>query len=75
MFNAFAMFESPMQWAIVGLIVVLLFGGSKIPEMMKGLGTGMKEFKKGLRDDDETTEKKDGSEKKEISSVDTTKKD
>ena len=75
MFDALAMFESPMQWAIVGLIVVLLFGGSKIPEMMKGLGTGMKEFKKGLRDDDEITEKKDGAEKKEISSADTTKKD
>ncbi len=40
---------------IVLLIVLVLFGGSKIPEMMRGLGQGMKEFKKATRDDDEPT--------------------
>lgn len=40
---------------IVLLIVLVLFGGSKIPEMMRGLGQGMKEFKKATRDEDETT--------------------
>ncbi len=40
---------------IVLLIVLVLFGGSKIPEMMRGLGQGMKEFKKATRDEDDTT--------------------
>ena len=35
---------------IVG-IVILLFGGKKIPELMKGLGSGIKEFKKAAKDD------------------------
>jgi sec-independent protein translocase protein TatA len=35
---------------IIGLIVVLLFGGKKIPELMKGLGKGVKNFKDGLKD-------------------------
>ena len=40
-------------WQIVAIIVValLLFGGKKIPELMKGLGQGMKEFKKATKDD------------------------
>ena len=36
---------------IIVLIVVLLFGGRKIPELMKGIGQGMKEFKKATKDD------------------------
>jgi sec-independent protein translocase protein TatA len=39
---------------VILVIVLVLFGSSKIPEMMKGLGRGIKEFKKGMRDDDET---------------------
>ena len=35
----------PMQVILIIAIVVLLFGGKKIPELMKGLGTGIKEFK------------------------------
>jgi sec-independent protein translocase protein TatA len=38
---------------LILLVVVLLFGGRKIPEMMKGLGQGMKEFKKASMGDDE----------------------
>lgn len=34
-------------------IVLLLFGGAKLPQMMKGLGQGMREFKKATHDDDE----------------------
>jgi sec-independent protein translocase protein TatA len=37
------------------LLVLLLFGGAKIPQMMRGLGEGMREFKKSTRDDDDTT--------------------
>jgi len=49
----------PGHWEIVIVVVavLVLFGGKKIPEMMKGIGTGVKEFKKGIREDEE--EKKD----------------
>lgn len=33
------------EWVLIVLAVVLLFGGKKIPELMRGLGKGMKEFK------------------------------
>ena len=53
MFDSIALFTSPTEWMVVGVIVLLLFGGSKIPEMMRGLGSGVKEFKKGIKEDDE----------------------
>lgn len=60
MHSQLALFESPTQWIIVLAIVLLLFGGSRIPEMMRGLGSGMKEFKKGLKEDEEDeADKKD----------------
>lgn len=37
---------------IVALILLLLFGGKKIPELMKGLGSGIKEFKDAVKEDD-----------------------
>jgi len=37
---------------IILIIVILLFGGRKIPELMKGIGQGMKEFKKASREGD-----------------------
>lgn len=43
------------KFVIVLLIVLVLFGGTKIPEMMRGLGQGMKEFKKATRDEDDVT--------------------
>ena len=36
---------------IVLLVVLLLFGGKKIPELMKGIGQGISNFKKGIKDD------------------------
>ena len=48
----------PWQIAIIALAILLLFGGKRIPELMKGLGSGIKEFKKGLKDEDETKKKK-----------------
>jgi len=51
-------FSSPMHLILILLIVVLLFGGRKIPELMKGLGQGIREFKKA-------SELKDEPEKKE----------
>jgi sec-independent protein translocase protein TatA len=44
---------------LILLVVVLLFGGRKIPELMKGLGQGMKEFKKASTMDEENKEKSD----------------
>jgi len=40
----------PWQIALIVLAVLLMFGGKKIPELMKGLGKGMKEFKKAKDD-------------------------
>ena len=39
---------------LILLVIVLLFGGRKIPELMKGIGQGMKEFKKASRLEDES---------------------
>ncbi|MCL5284003.1 MAG: twin-arginine translocase TatA/TatE family subunit [Armatimonadetes bacterium] len=57
MFNALAMFDSPTQWIIVVAILLLLFGGSRIPELMKGLGEGMREFKKSMNEEPKSEEK------------------
>jgi|TARA_R110002012_G_scaffold6531_1_gene30674 sec-independent protein translocase protein TatA len=50
----------PWQIGLIVLVVLLLFGGKKIPEMMRGLGGGIKEFKKASKDeeDDMIEEKK-----------------
>ena len=48
----------PMQIILVLAIILLLFGGKKIPELMKGLGSGVKEFKNAAKDD-QTADKKD----------------
>ena len=37
---------------VIALIVLLLFGGKKIPELMKGLGKGVKSFKDGMKDEE-----------------------
>ncbi len=49
----------PFEIILIVLVVVLLFGGRKIPELMRGLGQGMKEFKKAsnVDSDDEKTNK------------------
>ena len=44
----------PWQVVLIVAVALLLFGGKKIPELMKGLGQGMKEFKKATKDDDGT---------------------
>ena len=48
----------PMQIVLVVLAILLLFGGKKIPELMKGIGGGIKEFKKASKDDEEANEEK-----------------
>ena len=48
----------PWQIAIVVMVVLLLFGGKKIPELMRGLGSGIKEFKDASKEDDKKIEDK-----------------
>jgi sec-independent protein translocase protein TatA len=43
------------ELVIVLVIVLVLFGGAKLPQMMKGLGEGMKEFRNATRDEDDAT--------------------
>ncbi|MFW5751807.1 MAG: twin-arginine translocase TatA/TatE family subunit [bacterium] len=49
----------PGQIILIIVIVLLLFGGRKIPELMKGLGQGMKEFKKATKEEDGDEGKKE----------------
>ena len=41
---------SGSEWVIIALLILLLFGGKKIPELMKGLGKGEKSFKDGVNE-------------------------
>jgi len=41
----------PTQVILIVLVILLLFGGRKIPELMRGLGRGVKEFKDATQDD------------------------
>ncbi|MBQ4224398.1 MAG: twin-arginine translocase TatA/TatE family subunit [Prevotella sp.] len=52
---------------LIALVVLLLFGGKKIPELMKGLGKGVKSFKEGMKslEDDEENGKNTDEAKKE----------
>ncbi|MBN9285368.1 MULTISPECIES: twin-arginine translocase TatA/TatE family subunit [Flavobacterium] len=44
---------------LIVVVIVLLFGGKKIPELMKGLGSGIKEFKNAAKDDQPSNTKKE----------------
>lgn len=54
----------PWQIVLIALAIILLFGGKKIPELMRGIGKGVREFKDGInpdeskKNDDDTVEKK-----------------
>ncbi len=50
----------PMHLLVIGLIVIVLFGGKKLPELGKGLGEGLRGFKYGLKgiEEDDSEEKK-----------------
>ena len=54
----------PSEYLLIAIIIIILFGGKKIPELMGGIGKGIKEFKKATSDDDsesstEKTEQKE----------------
>lgn len=54
---------SPMSWLLIFGALLLLFGGKKLPELMKGLGTGIKEFKDATKEEKEEKEEITSSEK------------
>lgn len=55
----FCGFLGGYEWILIILAIVLLFGGRKIPELMKGLGQGMKEFKKARNENEQDKDKSD----------------
>jgi sec-independent protein translocase protein TatA len=57
--NAFILLGivGPTEIILIIVIVLLLFGGKKIPELMKGIGQGAREFKKGLSGESESEQK------------------
>ncbi|WP_417884623.1 twin-arginine translocase TatA/TatE family subunit [Zunongwangia sp.] len=54
------------QIILIVIVVLLIFGGRKIPELMRGLGSGIKEFKDASKEDDDTTSSSSSQEPKEV---------
>lgn len=61
--NIFLGMIGPWQVVVIVVLILLLFGGKKIPELMRGLGNGIKEFKDATKND-ESDEKGSSVEKK-----------
>lgn len=55
----FGFLPSGSEWIIIALVILLLFGGKKIPELMRGLGKGVKSFKDGVNEAKEEINKVD----------------
>ena len=55
----YPLFIGTWEIVIIALIVLLLLGGKKIPERMKGLGKGVKNFKDGMKEEDEPDKEKE----------------
>ncbi|GAB5565114.1 MAG: twin-arginine translocase TatA/TatE family subunit [Winogradskyella sp.] len=49
----------PMQITLIVVVVLLIFGGKKIPELMRGLGSGIKEFKDASKEDTKDLKEKE----------------
>lgn len=52
------------EWIIILVVILLLFGGKKIPELMRSIGKGIKSFKSGLNETADTTDDKKESDNK-----------
>ena len=59
---------NPVVWIVIGVLVLLLFGGQRIPEMMRSLGLGMRELKKSMSepDDDELRRDREAQQRAEV---------
>ena len=53
----------PMEIGLIALVVLLLFGGAQLPKLMRGMGSGINEFKKGLKEGDRADEEDEDEEK------------
>ena len=53
MLNMVLLFIGTTELIVIGGIALLIFGGKKLPELMRGLGKGVKEFKEGMHDEEE----------------------
>ncbi len=53
----------PGEWLLILLVIIILFGANKIPELARALGKAKKEFKRGLEEGEKEEEKKEKSEK------------
>lgn len=67
------MSPSPIQLLIVGAIIVLLFGASRFSDLGKGLGEGIRNFKKGVSDSEDDPKQAASSDKSESESSETDK--
>jgi len=57
--NIFLALPGGPELIIIAIVILLLFGGRKIPELMKGIGGGIKEFKKASKEDEKIENKKE----------------
>jgi sec-independent protein translocase protein TatA len=64
--SLFALLPSGSEWLWILIIVVLLFGGSKLPSLARGLGESIKEFKKASKEASEDDTKASASDSKKI---------
>ena len=62
-----------MEWLLIALVVLLLFGGKKIPELAKGLGSGIKNFKNALNEPEEATKVEEVKKTEELHKVEEVK--
>ena len=59
----YPLFIGTWELIVIVLVILLLFGGKKIPELMKGLGKGVKSFKEGMQEVDASSDSSKGTEK------------
>ena len=62
----FAFGGSPMEWGMIALIALLLFGGTKLPKLARSLGQSIVEFKRGVRAGDDEELLPEGEKAKEL---------
>jgi sec-independent protein translocase protein TatA len=63
--GTFAYFGGTQEWLIIGGIILVLFGSTKIPQFAKGMGEGIREFKKSVEGKEEETPPGPAKEEKE----------
>ena len=66
--NSVLAFLGTQEIIIIAIVVILLFGAKKIPQLMRGVGSGIKEFKDGMKEGEKDSQEKN--DKKEINSSD-----